>query len=68
MEVLKELQELSGEMREVVYLRVLSDLSYKEIGEIMGKSENWARVTFYRAKEALLKKREGRDGHGNNQL
>ncbi len=68
LEVLKELQELSGEMREVVYLRVLSDLSYKEIGEIMGKSENWARVTFYRAKEALLKKREGRDGHGSDEL
>ena len=68
LEVLKELHELSGEMREVVYLRVLSDLSYKEIGEIMGKSENWARVTFYRAKEALLKKREGRDGHGSDEL
>jgi len=38
-----------------MYLRVMSDLSYREIGEIMGKSENWARVTFYRAKEVLLK-------------
>lgn len=52
---LKELQKLPEQMREVMYLRVMSDLSYKEIGEIMGKSENWARVTFYRAKEALLK-------------
>ena len=52
---LKELQKLPEQMREVMYLRTMSDLSYKEIGEIMGKSENWARVTFYRAKEALLK-------------
>ena len=52
---LKELQKLPEQLREVMYLRVMSDLSYKEIGEIMGKSENWARVTFYRAKEALLK-------------
>lgn len=52
---LKELQKLPEQMREVMYLRVMSDLSYREIGEIMGKSENWARVTFYRAKEALLK-------------
>jgi len=41
-----------------MYLRVMSDLSYREIGEIMGKSENWARVNFYRAKEALLKGRD----------
>jgi len=52
---LKELQKLPEAMREVVYLRVMSDLSYREIGEIMGKSENWARVNFYRAKELLLK-------------
>jgi len=52
---LKELQKLPEQMREVMYLRVMSDLSYREIGEIMGKSENWARVNFYRAKELLLK-------------
>ena len=55
---LKELQKLPEQLREVMYLRVISDLSYREIGEIMGKSENWARVTFYRAKEALLKGRD----------
>lgn len=52
---LKELHKLPEQMREVMYLRVMSDLSYREIGEIMGKSENWARVNFYRAKELLLK-------------
>ena len=52
---LKELQKLPEQVREVMYLRVMSDLSYREIGEIMGKSENWARVNFYRAKELLLK-------------
>lgn len=48
--------------REVMYLRVFGELSFKEIGEIMEKSENWARVTFYRGKEKLqdktLKKEE----------
>ena len=58
---LKELQKLPEQMREVMYLRVMSDLSYREIGEIMGKSENWARVTFYRTKEALLKGRDGNE-------
>lgn len=58
---LKELQKLPEQLREVMYLRVMSDLSYREIGEIMGKSENWARVGFYRAKEALLKGRDGNE-------
>ena len=60
MDVLKEMQNLPGQMREVVYLRIMADLSFREIGEILGRSENWARVNFYRAKETLLKaKREG---------
>ncbi len=58
MDVLKEMQKLAPQMREVIYLRVMGQLSFKEIGEIMGRSENWARVTFYRGKEQLLLKRK----------
>ena len=36
-------------------MRLFGDLSFKEIGEIMGRSENWARVNFYRGKERLRK-------------
>lgn len=54
MDVLKQMQKLSPQMREVIYLRVTGNLSFKEIGEIMGRSENWARVNFYRGKEQLL--------------
>ncbi len=57
-DVLKEMQKLSPQMREVIYLRVMGQLSFQEIGEIVGKSENWARVTFYRGKEQLLIKRK----------
>lgn len=57
MDVLKEVQKLPSQMREVIYLRVMGQLSFREIGEIVGKSENWARVTFYRGKEQLLLKR-----------
>jgi RNA polymerase sigma-70 factor (ECF subfamily) len=45
-------------MKQVVELRILSDFSFKEIGQILGKSENWARVTFYRAKLILVKDSE----------
>ena len=54
-QVLKELHGLPEQMREVIYLRAMAELSFKEIGEILGKSENWARVTFYRGKERLLR-------------
>ncbi len=46
-DVLKELQKLPSAMREVIYLRITGTLSFKEIGEILGKSENWARVNYY---------------------
>lgn len=47
------IQKLGQEEKDVVYLRSFADLSFKEIGNILGKSENWARVTFYRSKTKL---------------
>ena len=55
MELLKLVHELPEPSREVMYLRVFGGLSFAEIGEVHGKTENWARVTFYRAKGALMK-------------
>ncbi|MEA4966337.1 MAG: sigma-70 family RNA polymerase sigma factor [Oscillospiraceae bacterium] len=56
--LLRKLHLLPGEMREVLYLRLLGELSFREIGEILSKSENWARVTYYRGKEKLKKELE----------
>ena len=55
MELLKKLHDLPEPYREVMYLRVFGGLSFAEAGEVLGKSENWARVTFYRGKEKLRK-------------
>ena len=49
----KQIQRLDAEMKDVVYLRIFGELSFKEIAGILGKSENWARVTFYRSKNKL---------------
>ena len=49
----QKLQKLSQETREVIYLRITGELSFKEIGIILNKTENWARVTFYRGKNQL---------------
>lgn len=65
-EVLKEMQTLPQVMREVIYLRITGELSFKEIGEIMGKSENWARVNFFRGKEMLMKRRKRYEGTTKN--
>ena len=53
--VMKLLHHLEDPMREVMYLRLTGSLTFGQIGEIMGKSENWARVTFYRGKERIVK-------------
>lgn len=47
------LGRLEPDAREVVYLRMFTDLSFREIGQVLEKSENWARVTFYRSKIKL---------------
>lgn len=51
--LLKRLHALPEPQREVVYLRSFGGLSFREIGDVMGKTEVWARVTFYRGKERL---------------
>lgn len=49
----KKMQHIDEKSREVVYLRITGELSFKEIGTILNKTENWARITFYRAKNKL---------------
>ena len=55
LELLRRIHALPELQREVVYLRTFGDLSFREIGDVLGKTETWARVTFYRGKEQLRK-------------
>lgn len=48
--IYKILHHLDEPYKEVFTLRTLGDLSFKEIGEIFGRKEGWARVTHHRAK------------------
>ncbi len=48
--IYKLLHCLDDPYKEVFTLRVLGDLSFKEIAEIFDKQENWARVTYHRAR------------------
>ncbi len=47
--------------REVFFLR-LEGLSFRQIGSAMEKTENWARVTYFRAKAKIQK--EGAEKNG----
>lgn len=47
--------------REVVLYRISGELSFREIGTILGKSENWSRTVFYRAKQKIKKELKSRE-------
>lgn len=49
------LQKLDADTREVMYLKLTGDLTFKEIGKLLHRNENWARVTFFRGKQKLSK-------------
>ena len=54
----KKMQNLDDLTREVMYIRITGELSFKEIGDILNKTENWARVTFYRGKTKIKEDKE----------
>lgn len=49
----KIIQTLDTPYKEVISLKTFGELSYQQISEIFNKSESWARVTFYRAKQKI---------------
>lgn len=53
-ELFRKIHLLDPMGKEVMYLRLSGELSFSEIGDVLNKSETWARVTFYRAKQKLL--------------
>ena len=52
------LHTLSEPYREVFMWRVFAELSYKQIGELFSKSDNWACVTYHRAKKMIKERLE----------
>ena len=44
--------------REVFMWRVFADLSYKQIGDIFSKTDNWACVTYHRARKMIKNRLE----------
>lgn len=63
LQLFKKIQKLDELTRQVVYLRLMGNLNFIEIAEILGKTPNWARVTFFRAKQKIRK--EEKNGKEN---
>ncbi|MBE5762273.1 MAG: sigma-70 family RNA polymerase sigma factor [Clostridiales bacterium] len=55
MTALHMLHHLPEPYREVFTMRTFAGLDHNEIGELFGKSDSWARVTYYRARQMLQK-------------
>lgn len=58
LEIYKILHLLEEPYKEVFSFRVLGELSFKQIAEIYGKTENWACVTYHRAKIKIRSRME----------
>lgn len=62
LQIQKVLHDIPEPYKEVFMWRVFAEMSFKQIGQIFHKSENWACVTYYRARK-MIKERLEADGY-----
>ena len=52
-EFYKKIHMLDIDTREIIYLKIIRNFTFKEISQILEKNEEWARTKFYRGKLKL---------------
>jgi len=52
--VMTALLKLSDTYRDVFILHAIGDVKLKDIADMYGKTESWARVTYFRAKQQIV--------------
>ena len=52
-QLLRLLHQLNEPYKEVFTLRVYGQLPFSQIGQLFGKSDSWARLIYYRAKQEI---------------
>lgn len=57
-QLLTKIEQLEPPFKDIVLLRIVGELSFKEIGELLDQSENYVRVNFHRQKIKLQRKEE----------
>lgn len=60
----KALHKLDEPYKEVFTLRVFAELKYSDIGALFGKTDRWARVIYFRAKEKIIAIIQEEDANG----
>lgn len=55
------LHDLEEPYKEVFQLRIFGELSFAEIAAVFGKTENWVRVTYHRARLKIQERVDGND-------
>ena len=58
-EAIRRLSKELDETKQQLFTMRLNGMSFKDIGDALGKSENWARVTFFRVRNEILDRLEG---------
>lgn len=49
----KKITKLDENIQKIFYMKLYGNMTFKEIGDVIGKSEIWTRVNFYRAKQKI---------------
>ena len=57
-EFYKKIHMLDIDTREIIYLKIIRNFTFKEISQILGKNEEWARTKFYRGKLKLKERKK----------
>ena len=55
-EINEQLNGLSDELKRLILMRSVDNMSFKAIGDLLGRTEEWARITFYRTKKKIKEK------------
>lgn len=59
MQIRRQLHDIPDPYKEVFMWRIFAELSFKQIGQIFGKTDNWACVTYHRARKMIKNRLEG---------
>lgn len=57
-QIYRHVHEVGAQYKEVFLLRTLGELSFRDIADIFGRSESWAKVTYFRAKNKIIERME----------
>lgn len=66
LDIHKALHTLDDPYKEVFSLRTFGELTFKQIAEVFGRTESWARVTYHRARLKLIEKMEKIEKQGDD--